>query len=242
MFFVAMFFDERSNMKTIGLLGGMSWESTAGYYRTINEGIKNSLGGLHSAKIAMYSVDFDTIEKLQHEGDWEGTAKILIEAAKNIQSAGADFLIICTNTMHKVAPQIEEAIDIPLLHIADATAEVLLKKGIKTVGLLGTAFTMEQDFYKGRLIENYGLNVLVPNEPDRQIIHNVIYKQLCLGEIHLNSKAEYLRIIEALAAQGAEAVILGCTEIGMLVGQTDTEVMLLDTAYIHATKAVEHAI
>ena len=229
-------------MKTIGLLGGMSWESTAGYYRTINEGIKNSLGGLHSAKIAMYSVDFDTIEKLQHEGDWEGTAKILIEAAKNIQSAGADFLIICTNTMHKVAPQIEEAIDIPLLHIADATAEVLLKKGIKTVGLLGTAFTMEQDFYKGRLIENYGLNVLVPNEPDRQIIHNVIYKQLCLGEIHLNSKAEYLRIIEALAAQGAEAVILGCTEIGMLVGQTDTEVMLLDTAYIHATKAVEHAI
>lgn len=229
-------------MKTIGLLGGMSWESTVGYYRTINEGIKNSLGGLHSAKIAMYSVDFDTIEKLQHEGDWEGTAKILIEAAKNIQSAGADFLIICTNTMHKVAPQIEEAIDIPLLHIADATAEVLLKKGIKTVGLLGTAFTMEQDFYKGRLIENYDLNVLVPNEPDRQIIHNVIYKELCLGEIHLNSKAEYLRIIEALAAQGAEAVILGCTEIGMLVGQTDTEVILLDTAYIHATKAVEHAI
>jgi aspartate racemase len=229
-------------MKTIGLLGGMSWESTVGYYRAINEGIKKSLGGLHSAKIAMYSVDFDPIEKLQHEGDWDGTAKILIEAAKNIQSAGADFLLICTNTMHKVAPQIEEAIDIPLLHIADATAEVLLKKGIKTVGLLGTAFTMEQDFYKGRLSENYGLNVLVPNETDRKIIHNIIYKELCLGEIHPNSKVEYLRIIEALATQGAEAVILGCTEIGMLVEQDDTEVTLFDTTYIHAQKAVEYAI
>lgn len=229
-------------MKTIGLLGGMSWESTVGYYRAINEGIKKSLGGLHSAKIAMYSVDFDPIEKLQHEGDWEGSAKILVEAAKNIQSAGADFLLICTNTMHKVAPQIEEAIDIPLLHIADATAEVLLKKGIKTVGLLGTAFTMEQEFYKGRLSENYGLNVLVPNETDRKIIHDVIYKELCLGEIHPNSKAEYLRIIKALAAQGAEAVILGCTEIGMLVEQADTEVTLFDTTYIHAQKAVEYAI
>lgn len=146
-------------MKTIGLLGGMSWESSVGYYRAINEGIKASLGGLHSAEIAMYSVDFDPIEKLQHDGDWEGTAKILCEAAKYIQSAGADFLLICTNTMHKVAPQIEDAIDIPLLHIADATAEVLVNKGIKTVGLLGTAFTMEEDFYKGRLSENYGLTV-----------------------------------------------------------------------------------
>ena len=229
-------------MKTIGLLGGMSWESTVGYYRGINEGIKKSLGGLHSAKIAMYSVDFDPIEKLQHEGDWEGTAKILVEAAKNVQSAGADFLLICTNTMHKVAPQIEEGIDIPLIHIADATAEFLLKKGIKTVGLLGTAFTMEQDFYKGRLIKNYGLRVLIPNETDRQIVHNVIYKELCLGEIHPDSKIEYLRIIEALAAQGAEAVILGCTEIGMLVNQADTEVMLVDTTYVHAQKAVESAI
>ena len=229
-------------MKTIGLLGGMSWESTVGYYRAINEGIKNSLGGLHSAKIAMYSVDFDPIEKLQHEGDWEGTAKILVKAAKNVQSAGADFLLICTNTMHKVAPQIEEGIDIPLLHIADATAEVLLKKGIKKVGLLGTAFTMEQDFYKGRLIENYGLSVLIPNETDRQIVHNVIYKELCLGEIRPDSKREFFRIIEALAVQGAEAVILGCTEIGMLVNQADTEVMLIDTTYVHAQKAVEYAI
>jgi len=229
-------------MKTVGLLGGMSWESSVGYYRAINEGVKGSLGGLHSAKIAMYSVDFDPIEKLQHDGDWEGTAKILSEAAKNVQNAGADFLLICTNTMHKVAPQIEKAIDIPLLHIADATAEVLVKKGIKTVGLLGTAFTMEQEFYKGRLNENYGLTVLVPNEADRKIVHNVIYKELCLGNSLPASKIEYLRIIEFLANQGAEAVILGCTEIGMLVEQTDTEITLLDTTYIHAQKAVEWAI
>jgi aspartate racemase len=228
-------------MKTIGLLGGMSWESTVGYYQAINKGVKESLGGLHSAKIAMYSVDFSQIEKLQHSGDWEGTAKILISAAKNVQAAGADVLLICTNTMHKVAPQIENAIDIPLLHIADATAEALVEKGIKTVGLLGTAFTMEQDFYKGRLTNNYGLNVHVPDEIDREIIHNVIYKELCLGKINPSSKVEYLRIIEDLANQGAEAVILGCTEIGLLVNQTDTDVTLLDTTYIHAQKAVEYA-
>ena len=229
-------------MKTIGLLGGMSWESTIGYYRSINKGIKDALGGLHSAKIAMYSVDFDPIEKLQHDGNWEETANILCEAAKNVQRAGADFLLICTNTMHKVAPQIQKAIDIPLLHIADATAEVILKKGMKTVGLLGTAFTMEQDFYKGRLNENYGLTVLVPNETDRKIVHNIIYKELCLGNTLQASKVEYLRIIESLANQGAEAVILGCTEIGMLVEQKDTETALLDTTYIHAKKAVEWAI
>jgi aspartate racemase len=229
-------------MKTIGLLGGMSWESSIGYYRVINEGVKDSLGGLHSAKIAMYSVDFDSIEKLQHSGDWEGTAKILSEAAMNVQLAGADFLLLCTNTMHKVAPQIEKAINIPLLHIADATAEVLVKKGIKTVGLLGTAFTMEQDFYKGRLKDNYGLTVLVPDEVDRKIVHNVIYKELCLGNTIASSKAEYLRIIESLSNQGAEAVILGCTEIGMLVDQTDTTITLLDTTYIHAQKALEWAI
>jgi aspartate racemase len=229
-------------MKTVGLLGGMSWESTVGYYRAINEGVKNTLGGLHSAKIAMYSVDFEPIEKLQHEGDWEGTARILSEAAKSIQAAGADFLLICTNTMHKVAPQIEKAIKIPLLHIADATAEVLVHKGIKTVGLLGTAFTMEQDFYKGRLSEKYGINVQVPNEEDRQIVHKIIYQELCLGKIQANSKTEYLRIIDMLANQGAEAVILGCTEIGMLVSQGDTKVKLFDTTAIHAEKAVEYAI
>ena len=228
-------------MKTIGLLGGMSWESTLDYYRAINEGIKKTLGGLHSAKIVMYSVDFEPIEKLQHAGDWEGTAKILSEAAQSIQAAGADFLLICTNTMHKVAPEIEAAIQIPLLHIADATAEIIVNEGIEAVGLLGTAFTMEQEFYKGRLINNYDLQVLVPNKDDRRIVHKIIYQELCLGKIEPNSKAEYLRIIDALAAQGAEAVILGCTEIGMLVNQTDTNVRLLDTTAIHAEKAVEYA-
>jgi aspartate racemase len=229
-------------MKVIGLLGGMSWESTVGYYRAINEGVKNSLGGLHSAKIALYSVDFDSIEKLQHEGDWEETARILSEAAQSVESAGADFLLICTNTMHKVAPQIEKSINIPLLHIADATAEVIVQEGIKTVGLLGTAFTMEQDFYKGRLSENYGLNVLVPESEDRKVVHRIIYQELCLGKIESNSKAEYLRIIDSLSNQGAEAVILGCTEIGMLVNQEDTEIRLLNTTEIHAEKAVERAL
>lgn len=225
-------------MKTIGLLGGMSWESTLIYYKAINEGVRNTLGGLHSAKIAMYSVDFEPIEQLQHAGDWEGTAQILCA----IQAAGADFLLICTNTMHRVALEIEAAIQIPVLHIADATAEVLVEEGIKSVGLLGTAFTMEQDFYKGRLSEKYGLKVLVPNGEDRAIVHEVIYHELCLGKIKSDSKAAYLRIINVLASQGAEAVILGCTEIGMLVKQTDTDVRLLDTTVIHAKKAVEYAI
>ena len=229
-------------MKTIGLLGGMSWESTVGYYREINEGVKKYLGGLHSAKIVLYSVDFEPIEQLQHKGDWEGTADILSKAAQKIQAAGADFLVICTNTMHKVAPDIEKAIHIPILHIADATAEVLVDKGIKTVGLLGTAFTMEQNFYKGRLMQKYGLDVLVPNEPDRKIVHNVIYQELCLGRMIESSKIEYLRIIKRLANQGAEGVILGCTEIGLLVYQSDTDIELCDTTAIHAEKAVKYAI
>jgi aspartate racemase len=229
-------------MKTIGLLGGMSWESTLGYYKAINEGIKNTLGGLHSAKIAMYSVDFEPIEKLQFAGDWEGAAKILTEAAQCVQAAGADVLLICTNTMHKVAPEIAAAIHIPLLHIADATAEMLVHEGIKTVGLLGTAFTMEQDFYKGRLTDNYGIKVLVPNQQDRVIVHKIIYEELCLGKKESNSKSEYLRIIDSMAGSGAEAVILGCTEIGMLVKQSDTDVRLFDTTAIHAAKAVEYAI
>ena len=219
----------------------MSWESTLGYYRAINEGVRSTLGGLHSAEIAMYSVDFEPIEQLQHAGDWNGTAKILSEAARSIQAAGADILLICTNTMHKVAPEIEAAIQIPLLHIADATAELLVEEGIKTVGLLGTAFTMEQEFYKGRLTNNYGFQVLVPNQADREAVHRVIYQELCLGKTEAASKAEFLRIINALAAQGAEAVILGCTEIGMLVNQADTSVRLLDTTAIHAAKAVEYA-
>ena len=228
-------------MKTIGLLGGMSWESTLGYYKAINEGINKELGGLHSAKIAMYSVDFEPIEQLQHAGDWDGTAKILSEAAVCIQAAGADFLLICTNTMHKVAKEIGEAIKIPILHIADATGELLVSQGIKKVGLLGTSFTMEQEFYKGRLSSRYGLEVLVPNDKDREIVHKVIYQELCLGTATPKSKAEYLRIIETLAAKGAEAVILGCTEIGMLVNQSDTEVKLLDTTSIHAQQAVKCA-
>lgn len=229
-------------MKTIGLIGGMSWESTVEYYRAINEGIKKSLGGLHSAKIILYSVDFEPIERLQREEDWEGTAKILAEAALSVQAAGADFLLICTNTMHKVAPQIEKAIQIPILHIADTTAEVLVEHGVKKAGLLGTMFTMEHDFYKGRLSRKYGLDVMIPSKEDRKVVHDIIYQELCLGEIVKTSKAKYLQIIDKLAKEGAEAVILGCTEIGMLVNQDDTGVPLFDTTVIHAEKAVEYAI
>lgn len=229
-------------MKTIGLLGGMSWESTQGYYKAINEGIKSKLGGLHSAQIAMYSVDFQPIETLQHEGDWEGTAEILVAASQRIEAAGADCLLICTNTMHKVAPAIEEATTIPLIHIADATARVLVDKGIQKVGLLGTGFTMEQDFYRGRLSDKFGLEVVIPEQSDRDIVHRVIYEELCLGQIKQDSNAEYVRIIADLATQGAEAVILGCTEIGLLVKQSDTDVPLVDTTMIHAQAAVEFAL
>lgn len=220
----------------------MSWESTVEYYRAINEGVKKFLGGLHSAKIILYSVDFDSIEKQQHIGNWQATAAILAKAASRIETVGADFLLICTNTMHKVAPEIEKAINIPLLHIADATAETLVQDGLKTVGLLGTAFTMEQDFYKGRLSKRYGLKVIVPNESDRKLIHGIIYKELCLGNIQHSSRQEYVRIVGELAASGAEAIILGCTEIGMLIRQSDTNVPLYDTTAIHAAKAVEWAI
>jgi aspartate racemase len=229
-------------MKTIGLLGGMSWESTVSYYRLINEGVKARLGGLHSAKIAMVSVDFDEIEQMQHNGDWRTTAVILSDAAQRIEAAGADFLLICTNTMHKVAPEIEKAISIPLLHIADATARHALDAGIETVGLLGTNFTMEQEFYKGRLAEKHGIRVLIPNKANRDLVHTVIYDELCLGKIDAASRREYVRIIEALAARGAEAVILGCTEIGSLVRQEHTEIPLLDTTIIHAQAAVDEAL
>ena len=228
-------------MKTIGLIGGMSWESTAHYYSGLNEGIKAKLGGLHSAKIAMVSVDFAPIEKLQHLGDWDATADILIDAAKNVEVAGADFVMICTNTMHEVAPKIEEEISIPILHIADATADAIKDKEFKKVGLLGTAFTMKGAFYKGRLTDKHNIEVITPNDEERKIVHDVIYQELCLGEIKDTSKAVYLKIIERLAKAGAEAVILGCTEIGMLVNQSDTNVILLDTTAIHAEKAVELA-
>ncbi len=228
-------------MKTIGLLGGMSWESTLEYYKMINEGIKEKVGGLHSAKIAMVSVDFEPIEKLQHQGRWGEMATMLSNDAKSIEKAGADFLLICTNTMHKVAPEIENSIQIPLLHIADATAEELIKEGVKIIGLLGTAFTMEEDFYRGRLMKKYGLKVITPNKQDREIVHKIIYNELCLGRIKEDSKKEYLRIINELSKNKADGVILGCTEIGILVKQSDTNIKLFDTTKIHAKKAVELA-
>ncbi len=229
-------------MKTIGLLGGMSWESTELYYRWINQGIKKELGGLNSAKIAMVSVNFEEIEKLQHQGDWETSAQVLANAAKQIEAAGADVLLICTNTMHKVAPQVEAAINIPLLHLADATANRIKEAGLTTIGLLGTKFTMEQDFYKGRLVYKHDLNVIVPSPEDRQIVHDIIYNELCLGEVNDSSRTEYLRIVDAMRAQGAEAVIEGCTEIVMLLKQEHTDVPLFDTTAIHAEEAVKLAL
>ncbi len=229
-------------MKTIGLLGGMSWESTALYYKQINEEVKKQMGGLHSAKVVIYSVDFDEIEKLQHSGKWDETSKILSEAAQNIQNAGADFLLICTNTMHKVAPIIQENISIPILHIANATGKKLQEEGIKKVGLLGTAFTMEQDFYKNTIQANFDIEVIVPNKEDIKIVHKIIYEELCLGKINDSSKKEYLRIMDLLKAKGAQGVILGCTEIGMLVSQNDTNIKLFDTTSIHALEAVNKAL
>lgn len=229
-------------MKTIGLIGGMSWESTVTYYRQINEAIKQRLGGLHSAKIVLYSVDFHEIERLQHAGDWQGAGRVLADAARALETAGADFVVVCTNTMHKIAPAIEEAVRIPLLHIADATAEAVKAAGVSTVGLLGTGFTMEQAFYKDRLRDRHGLEVLVPDADDRAIVHRVIYDELCLGTIRDTSRAEYRRIIAGLVARGAQAVILGCTEISLLVGPQDAAVPLFDTTAIHAQAAVEQAL
>jgi aspartate racemase len=228
-------------VKTIGLLGGMSWESTELYYRWINEGVKARLGGLHSARIALYSVDFQDIEALQHAGEWARAGDLLGEAARRVEAAGADFLLLCTNTMHKVAPQIERAIDIPLLHLADATARRIRAAGVETVGLLGTNFTMEQEFYKGRLAE-HGLQVLVPSAEDRQVVHRIIYDELCLGVVKEESREEFLQIIDELRFRGAEAVIQGCTEIVMLVQQQDTQVPLFDTTAIHAQEAVALAL
>ncbi|UCL88598.1 MULTISPECIES: aspartate/glutamate racemase family protein [Pseudomonas] len=229
-------------MKTIGLIGGMSWESTIPYYRQINERIKERLGGLHSAKVVLYSVDFHEIERLQHVGDWDAAGRLLADAARSLKAAGADFLVLCTNTMHKVAPAIEAAVDIPLLHIADPTAEAIRAAGVTTVGLLGTRFTMEQAFYKDRLVDRFGLKVLTPSEADRQVVHRIIYEELCLGRIRDESREEYRRIIAALVAQGAEAVILGCTEISLLVGPADASVPLFDTTALHALHAADAAL
>ncbi|MDO5079043.1 aspartate/glutamate racemase family protein [Streptococcus minor] len=228
-------------MKTIGLIGGMSWESTASYYQLINETIKEKLGGLHSAKILLYSVDFAEIERYQASGDWDKSAEVLSQIAQNLEQAGADFIVICTNTMHKVAPQIQKTISIPILHIAQATADALLENGIKKVGLLGTKYTMTQDFYKEKLFEA-GLDVVIPDQAGVEEVNRIIYDELCLGQIEESSKQAYLAIIDDLKNAGAEAVILGCTEIGLLVQQEDTDVPLFDTTEIHAQKAAEFAV
>ena len=229
------------NLKTIGLIGGMSWESTATYYKIINETVKEKLGGLHSAKCILYSVDFQEIEECQANGNWEKSGEILGEAAYNLEKAGADFIVICTNTMHKVVNQIKEKISIPILHIAEMTAEKILEKGLKNIALLGTKYTMEQDFYKSKLIEK-GINVIIPDKNDIEIINEVIYDELCLGIINSNSKKKFLEIVDKLRSKGAEGIILGCTEIGLLIKNEDTDVPLFDTAIIHAEQAAIYSI
>lgn len=229
-------------MLTIGLLGGMSWESTVPYYRTVNEVVKARLGGLHSAKVALLSVDFAEVERLQHGGEWDAAGELLAGAARSLEAAGADFIVVCTNTMHKVADAIEAAVGIPLLHIADPTAAAIRAAGLDTVGLLGTRFTMEQAFYVGRLEARYGLTVLTPPAADRELVHRVIYDELVLGRTLEPSRAAFRRVIEDLVARGAQGVILGCTEISLLVGPEDASVPLFDTTAIHATAAAERAI
>lgn len=228
-------------MKTIGLLGGMSFESTADYYRIINEAVKSKLGGLNSAKIILNSVNFDEIVSLKASGDWDKALEVLTEASKKIELAGADFILICTNTMHILADKIEANLNIPIAHIADATGDVLVKNNVKDVLLLGTNFTMEKDFYKERLISKFGLNVVIPEKKDRDFIHKVIYEELCKGLINEFSKSEYLRIIDSFAGKGVKHVILGCTEIAMLVNENDTESSLYDTTSIHAKYGVKLA-
>lgn len=228
-------------MKTIGVLGGMSWESTAAYYRLINEGIKQQLGGLHSARCIVYSVDFAQIEQLQQRGDWHQAGELLAGAALQLEQAGADFIVLATNTMHMVAPQIAQALQIPLLHIADATAAALAQAGIQQVGLLGTRFTMEQPFYRERL-EQHGVAVILPSAEERQQVHHIIYHELCQGVINPESRQLYRRIMAGLAWQGADAIVLGCTEIGLLVSKADAAIPLFDTTAIHAQAAVMRAL
>jgi aspartate racemase len=226
-------------MKTIGLIGGMSWESTIPYYRQINETIKQHLGGLHSAKIVLYSVDFQEVEALQHAGQWEQAGLLLADVAQRLETAGAEGLVLCTNTMHKVALAIESATRVPLLHIADPTAEAIKRAGVSTVGLLGTRFTMEQDFYRARLEDKHGLTVLTPNTEDRDTVHRIIYDELCLGRIDADSRAAYIEIINRLVENGAEAVILGCTEISLLIEPQHVDIPLFDTTQLHAVHAAD---
>ena len=228
-------------MKKIGLIGGMSWESTVTYYQIVNETIKRELGGLHSAKVLLYSVDFAEIEKYQANGEWDKSADVLSDAAVNLEKAGADYIVICTNTMHKVVPQIQQKISIPILHIAEATADELKVRGISKVGLLGTKYTMTQDFYKNKLIEA-GIEVVIPDKEGVETVNDIIYNELCLGIISEESKKKYLKIITGLEELGAQGVILGCTEIGLLIQQKDTRLPVFDTTQIHATRAAFMAI
>ena len=228
-------------MKTIGLLGGMSWESTVPYYRVINQRVKESLGGLHSAKVILYSVDFHDIERLQHAGDWEAAGLMLARAARSLELAGADFIVLCTNTMHKVAPAIEEAITIPMLHIADPTARQIRNDGHTKVGLLGTLFTMEQSFYRERL-EQQGLAVITPCPEDSATVHRIIYEELCLGQVLPESRTAYQKIMTRLSEQGAQSIILGCTEISMLISPSDATIPLYDTTALHALAAANEAL
>jgi aspartate racemase len=229
-------------MKTIGLIGGMSWESTVPYYRIINETVRERLGGFHSAKLVLYSVDFHEIEQLQSSEAWDESGRVLARAAQALEAGGADFIVLCTNTMHKVADAIEKAVKIPLFHIADPTAQEIRHAGLTKIGLLGTRFTMEQDFYRGRLRDQHHLDVLIPDEADRDVVHRVIYEELVMGLVRDASRAEYRRIIQRLVDQGAQGVILGCTEISMLVGPSDSPVPLFDTTNLHARKAAEWAL
>jgi aspartate racemase len=229
-------------VKTIGLIGGMSWESSIEYYRIINETVRARCGGLHSAKSVMVSVDFAEIETLQHQGRWDEATKLMVDVAQCVEKGGADFLIICTNTMHKMAGEVEKHIHIPLLHIADATAQKIKAQGLRSVGLLGTKFAMEEDFYRGRLAQTHGLEVLIPNDRDREMIHRVIYDELCMGMIKVSSKERYITIMNHLVTNGAEGIILGCTEIGLLIRDQDCSVPLFDTTRIHAEAAVEYAL
>ncbi len=229
-------------MKTLGLIGGMSWESTIPYYRQINETVKEHLGGFHSAKLILYSVDFHEIERLQRDGEWHAAGALLANAARSLEMAGADLLVLCTNTMHKIAPEIEAAVSIPLIHIADPTALEIRRAGYSSVGLLGTRFTMEQDFYRDRLRERHGLAVHIPTAEGREVVHRIIYAELCMGKIMPQSRVQFRRIMAGLVAQGAQAIILGCTEISLLVGQGDAVVPLFDTTSIHARAAAEMAM
>jgi aspartate racemase len=229
-------------MKTIGMIGGMSWESSLEYYRIINESVKEKLGGFHSAECILYSVDFADVEKLQHRGDWDGLTRSMVDAAQRLERAGADFVIICTNTMHKMAGQVQEAISIPILHIVDVTAESIKANGQTRVGLLGTKFTMEQDFYKDRLKDKHGLEVLTPCAEERQVVHEILYSELCLGEIKEQSKGKFKDVIHNLVDRGAQGVILGCTEIPLLVSQDDYTIPVYDTTTLHALAAVDFAL